>query len=80
MSYKQLQLKPNPSGEIRLATNEDLSGSLVIINDLDGREAQRELLTKNGLSISKKAGTGLYFIQVITTKKQIYPGKILLQL
>jgi hypothetical protein len=81
LAIKQLQLYPNPTrGEIRLATKEDLSGSLVIIKDLNGREIQREILKKNGLSISKQAGTGLYFIQVITPKKEIYSGKILLQL
>jgi hypothetical protein len=79
-TVKLLQLFPNPTtGEIRFVKDEDLSGSLIIVKDLTGREVQREILRKNGLSLSKQIPAGLYFIQVTTIKKEVYSGKILLQ-
>ncbi|HVI47965.1 MAG TPA: T9SS type A sorting domain-containing protein [Chitinophaga sp.] len=81
MTFKRLQIFPNPShGNIWLAIgNNDITGSLVIIRDMNGREIQRETLRKSSLSFSKQIITGLYFIQVITVRKEIYSGKVFLQ-
>jgi hypothetical protein len=75
-----LQLYPNPSsGEIRFKASKDLSGSLAIIRDVNGREVQREILQRNGMNISRLPVDGIYFIQVISGKQEVFTGKILLQ-
>lgn len=81
MMLKQLKLFPNPtSGEVWLAVGDkDLTGSLVIVRSLDGKEVQRETLKKNSFRFLNRTATGLYFIQVITLKKEVYSGKVLLQ-
>ncbi|WP_217606016.1 T9SS type A sorting domain-containing protein [Chitinophaga sp. GbtcB8] len=74
-----LQLYPNPTrGELRF-TGKDLSGSVAVIRDVNGREVQREVLQRNGLNISRLKTAGIYFIQVIAKDHAVYSGKVLLQ-
>jgi hypothetical protein len=75
-----LQLYPNPtSGEVRFTASKDLSGSVAIVRDVNGREVQREVLKRNGLNISRLKIAGIYFIQVVTKDHTIYNSKVLLQ-
>lgn len=81
MTFKQIQIFPNPShGNIWLSTGDkDLTGSLIVVRDINGREIQRETLRRNSFSFSKQIVTGLYFVQVITVGKEVYSGKVSLQ-
>lgn len=78
-TIQALRVYPNPtSGEVRFTADKDLSGSVAVIRDVNGREVQREILQRNGLNISRLPADGIYFIQVITRGQEVFTGKVLL--
>ncbi|MCW3466676.1 Ig-like domain-containing protein [Chitinophaga nivalis] len=77
---RDLTIYPNPTdGTIRFITDKNLSGSLAIVRDINGREVQRTILTQNGLNLSAHLPEGIYFLQVIKDKQEIYRGKVILR-
>jgi|GEM_PF-1751871 len=73
-----LQVYPNPSsGEIRFTAGKDLSGSRIIIRDINGRTMLEQVLQRNGLDISGLPVSGVYFMQVITREGEVLTGKVL---
>ncbi|HVI48036.1 MAG TPA: hypothetical protein VM802_24420 [Chitinophaga sp.] len=77
---KQLKCYPNPtSGNIRFDTDKDLAGSLIIVRGVHGQVVLHEILRKNGVCLPGHAVNGLYFIQIVTSKRGVFSGKVLLQ-
>ncbi|HVI49240.1 MAG TPA: T9SS type A sorting domain-containing protein, partial [Chitinophaga sp.] len=78
-NLRELSVYPNPTnGIIRFTVKQDLSGSQAIVRDINGREVQRERLTQNGFTLSSQLSHGIYFIQIITGRQEVYRGKVIL--
>ncbi|MCW3468036.1 Ig-like domain-containing protein [Chitinophaga nivalis] len=79
ITVKRLNCFPNPTtGEVMFNGNVDFTGSRVAVKDINGHILQEEVLTRNGLNLKQKQG-GVYILQIITGKKEMYTGKIVLQ-
>ncbi|WP_161596736.1 Ig-like domain-containing protein [Chitinophaga vietnamensis] len=75
-----LAFYPNPThGEVRFTADKDLTGSILSIKDVSGREVQREQLKSNGFRIINQTLKGIYIVEVVTKERQVYIGKIVLQ-
>ena len=75
-----LSFYPNPSnGLIQIQTKEDLNGSVVIVNSLDGKAVYRDVLSTNNVHLPATLTTGIYVIQVRTKTGKIFTGKVMLK-
>ncbi|MBC9915541.1 T9SS type A sorting domain-containing protein [Chitinophaga varians] len=72
------QLFPNPTrGEVTINNKEDLSGALLILFDLQGREVKRTRLNNHTFRIH--GADGWYHVKVISRSGAVYQSSILLQ-
>ncbi|HVI46027.1 MAG TPA: T9SS type A sorting domain-containing protein [Chitinophaga sp.] len=77
-NVQPLQLFPNPtSGEVKISSKRELSGALLIIVDLQGKEIKRTILNRNTFRL--EAINGMYLIKVVTSDGKIYQSRIMLQ-
>ncbi|HEY9262357.1 T9SS type A sorting domain-containing protein [Chitinophaga sp.] len=74
-----LEIYPNPSsGEVRFSNKENLAGSWLLVNDINGKELQRVQLKRQGFRFEGHIKTGIYFLKTITPAGKIYTGKVIL--
>jgi Ig-like domain CHU_C associated/Secretion system C-terminal sorting domain len=75
-----LAFYPNPSnGVIQIQTKEDLTGSVVIVNNLEGKPVYRSVLGTNNVHLPATLTGGIYVIQVRTKTGRIFTGKVMLK-
>lgn len=73
-----LRLFPNPSrGEVTIDHKEDLSGALLLLFDLQGRELKR--ITLNNHTFRIHGTNGWYHVKIISRSGAVYQSTILLQ-
>jgi hypothetical protein len=73
-----LKLYPNPSnGIVYFREANQLKGAAAIVRDLQGRVVYRGVVTNNSLDLSV-IPAGTYFIQLLSTDKQIFNSKIII--
>nr|WP_307735043.1 T9SS type A sorting domain-containing protein [Chitinophaga nivalis] len=75
-----LYFYPNPTnGLIQIQTKEVLDGSLLIVNDREGKPVYRLIMHSNTIQLPASLPAGFYIIQVRTKTGKILTGKVILE-
>ena len=76
----RISISPNPTaGYIHLTGNQDLSGSTIVIYNMQGTELQRDVLHSNEFQIQTSMPAGIYIIRVFTINKQVLTSRVIVR-